>query len=207
VSRSGPLAKMGRNIQRRIWSEYVSSRKYKTANERCGAKTSQQRVYRDVSVWNPPSQLGGNKRLASAKIASLDYPPYPGLALRNTCGSKSEIALANCHGDARGRYRNHISARTDRIARAMRPSTVRRSFDIVALQSLRQRHRNERDLQLLAAHVFGELSRFMRFSEGTSSHARYILGKVRDQYGMSGIRGEADLCHIGSEMLSHAQHA
>jgi hypothetical protein len=31
-----------------------------------------------------------------------------------------------------------MSARTDRIARAMSPSTVRRSFDIVAPQSLRQ---------------------------------------------------------------------
>lgn len=64
-----------------------------------------------------------------------------------------------------------------------------------------------RELLLFAAHIFDELSGLARFTEDTSSHACYVLGEVRDQYGMRWMRGEADFRHIGSKLLSDVQHA
>jgi hypothetical protein len=98
---------------------------------------------RSISTTTDPSGRFELKGLdpggyfAGAKIASLDYPPLPRPSVTKYVWEQEQIALANCHGDARGRYRNHMSASSDRIARAMTPSTVRRWFDIVAPQSLR----------------------------------------------------------------------
>ena len=46
----------------------------------------------------------------------------------------------------------------------------------------------------------------MRFTEDTAADSRYVFGKVRDQYGMRGIGGEANKWHIGWELLSNIQH-
>ena len=60
--------------------------------------------------------------------------------------------------------------------------------------------------RLPAAHVFDELSRLTRLAEDSCSHAGYIFGKVRNQYGMGGIGSEANDGHIDWQIPSDTQH-